>query len=339
MISGTNAAVSGMRTCIGLTLSHVRGTVPDSFDVFDYVEYLRRSWRVPVASVLLAAGITAAISFALPKKYTAAVSILIEPPGVNDVRVATAVTPVYLESLKSYERFGASDSLFAEAVRRFELQDKAGNPPIEALKRRVLRVAKPRDTRILELSVTLPDPQKSHDCAVFLAERTVAVNRTENIAADKEILEQARAQVADASKQVAAVENSAAEDARLEHPDSIDENIRADLDVVSEVRQDLIKYESLLAEYSDRARTAAPGEGGYEQREVSALKARTALLRQRLDELTRTVQREKATLSARTAQRDQIQSEKEAAEARLEVLLTRLHEAEAVSGSRGERLR
>src|SRR3954471_14752451 len=97
----------------------MREPVTDSFEIFEYFEHLRMRWRIPVLAIVTAGALAALIAMVVPKKYTATVSILIEPPGVTDVRVATAVSPVYLESLRSYERFGASDSLFAEAVKRF----------------------------------------------------------------------------------------------------------------------------------------------------------------------------------------------------------------------------
>ena len=145
----------------------MRDPVTDSFDIFEYVAHLRTRWRIPVLAIVTAGAMAALITMLAPKKYTATVSILIEPPGVSDVRVATAVSPVYLESLKSYERFGASDSLFAEAVKRFGLQDSQGLPPLFRLKRRVLRVSKPRDTRILELSATLPNPPEGPRVVAF----------------------------------------------------------------------------------------------------------------------------------------------------------------------------
>jgi len=75
-----------------------------------------------------------------------------------------AVSPIYLESLKTYERFADSDSLFQKAVERFALEGQ----PIESLKRSVLKVDKLRDTRALQISVTLPDPKTAQAVAQFL---------------------------------------------------------------------------------------------------------------------------------------------------------------------------
>ncbi len=105
-----------------------------AFDAFEYLEYLRRRWRVTAVALSAAVLISLPASMLLPKRYTATASVVIEPPGGNDVRVGTAVSAVYLESLKTYERFAASDTLFARAVEKFHLRDAAGSQAIESLK-------------------------------------------------------------------------------------------------------------------------------------------------------------------------------------------------------------
>ena len=106
-------------------------------------------------------------------QYTATARLVIDPPAGADLRAAMAVSPIYLESLKTYEHFAASDSLFQKAAQQFGL---AGGPS-KSLKRRVLQVQLVRNTRILEISVTLPDAKKAQALATFLAEATVETNR------------------------------------------------------------------------------------------------------------------------------------------------------------------
>ena len=52
----------------------------------------------------------------LPKRYTATATILIDPPAGGDPRIATAVSTVYLESLKTYELLATNDQLFVRAA-------------------------------------------------------------------------------------------------------------------------------------------------------------------------------------------------------------------------------
>src|SRR5215471_8534016 len=94
----------------------------DTFDRFEYIDYLRRRWRVAAVACAAAVILALGVSLLLPKRYTATASIVIEPPTGNDMRASMAVSPVYLESLKTYETFASSDSLFARAVERFHLQ-------------------------------------------------------------------------------------------------------------------------------------------------------------------------------------------------------------------------
>ncbi|MGH9664029.1 MAG: Wzz/FepE/Etk N-terminal domain-containing protein, partial [Bryobacteraceae bacterium] len=115
----------------------------EAFDVIEYAAYLRRRWRVPVVACGTAVAVVLAVSLLLPRRYTATATIVIEPPAGNDMRAATAVSPVYLESLRTYERFAGSDSLFQRAAERFHLQ--TGSQAIESLKQRVLKVEKVRD--------------------------------------------------------------------------------------------------------------------------------------------------------------------------------------------------
>jgi uncharacterized protein involved in exopolysaccharide biosynthesis len=76
----------------------------ESFDSFRYISYLRLRWRQIAASAAVAVALAFAISLAMPARYTAMARIVIQPPVGADVRTATAVSPIYLESLKTYQR-------------------------------------------------------------------------------------------------------------------------------------------------------------------------------------------------------------------------------------------
>ena len=132
----------------------------DSFDAWDYFQFLRERWK-PVALVVGAALAIALIgSLILPKRYTAVATLVIEPPGGSDSRVATAVSPIYLESLKSFEEFASSNTLFARACEKFRLLEGPDAPYLESFKHRVLRVNKLKDTKVLQIQGTLNDPKR-----------------------------------------------------------------------------------------------------------------------------------------------------------------------------------
>jgi capsular polysaccharide biosynthesis protein len=117
-----------------------------------------------------------AVSVILPRQYTATARILIEPSTGADSRYTVAVSPIYLESLKTYEYLANSDSLFQKAVNRFQLRALAGAKSIERLKKQVLRIGIVRNTRILEISATVPDRGRAQSLAQYLAEQTVGMS-------------------------------------------------------------------------------------------------------------------------------------------------------------------
>src|ERR1700761_868916 len=157
----------------------------EQFDAFRYISYLRSNWRAIAASCCVAVALALAASLLLPAKYTATARVLIDPPAGADARSSIAVSPVYLESLRTYAEFASSDSLFQKAAQRFNLTGAA----IESLKRRVLKVEIVRNTRVMEISTTLPDPGKAQALAKFLAESTVELNHASLSENDRELLD------------------------------------------------------------------------------------------------------------------------------------------------------
>ena len=171
--------------------SEIREYAGSTFNAQQYLEYLRRHLRFLLAVCAGAAALTLAVSWFLPKQYTATASITIDPPAGNDPRRSTVVSPTYFESLKAYELVAASDTVFLRGAEKFHLRDSR---PAEALKRRILKVTKVRDTKILEIAVTLPDPKVAQAFAQFLAEETVESTRSGNLAGDQDLLTEARKQ-------------------------------------------------------------------------------------------------------------------------------------------------
>src|SRR5262249_10173040 len=110
--------------------------------------------------------------------------IVIEPPAGTDVRAAVALSPIYLESLRTYEQFASGDSLFQRATAKFGLS----GGPIEARKGRGLKVGLLRNTPILQISAKLPDARTSQALAQFIAEATVEMNRSLEAEGDRDLV-------------------------------------------------------------------------------------------------------------------------------------------------------
>ena len=179
-----------------------------------YLEHLRARWRIILVACAAAAGFAYLVALLTPSEYTATARIIIEPPAGTDPRVAMAVSPVYLESLKSYEILASGDRLFLDALDHFKLP-RSG--PVDKLKRSVLRVAIPRNTRILEISATLRDPGEAQALALYIAQQTVKLTRDVTLGIENDLeagarkeWEGARAQVERAERAWAQIANEPA---------------------------------------------------------------------------------------------------------------------------------
>lgn len=305
----------------------------ESFDAFEYLDYLRRRWRVLAVACGVALALSLAISLLLPKRYTATASIVIEPPGSTDVRTAIAVSPVYLESLKTYERFAGSDSLFARAANKFHLQEGGSSQSIESLKGRVLKVSKLRDTKILEIRATLQDARLAQGMVQYLAEETVSMNRDANLAGDREFIGDAQTQVADAQLHLDELQKALTNQISRAPVEALQTEIDATAEFESKVRQQLVDAEGDIAEYQQHS------EGQFAREQLQAARARAALLEKRSQELQGTIQEKGALLAARIAKRDELQTQLQTAQSAYESAVARLRDLRAAVGTHGERLR
>jgi uncharacterized protein involved in exopolysaccharide biosynthesis len=179
--------------------------------MFRYLDHLRRRWPVIALAVGVAVVLALVAGLITPAQYTATARILIESPAAGDLRASMAVSPVYLESLKSYAILASGDRLFADAIDHLHLQRSRS---IEQMKNSVLKVTIPRSTKVLEVAATLPDPRQAQALAHYIAERTVALARDLALEADRDALTDAQKQQDDARAQLkqseAAQVNSAA---------------------------------------------------------------------------------------------------------------------------------
>jgi len=192
--------------------------MPESFEMFRYLDYLRRRWMVIAGAVGVAVALALVAGLLTPAQYTATARILIESPAAGDLRASMAVSPVYLESLKSYAILASGDRLFADAVEHFHIRRSRS---IEQLKKSVLKVTIPRNTKVLEVATTLPDPRQAWELAHYIAEHTVALARDLALEADRDALADAQKQREEARAQLeqpeTALANTAASSANAAH--------------------------------------------------------------------------------------------------------------------------
>src|SRR5215469_16751975 len=78
-----------------------------NFEPKAFAGWYRRHWRFCAFAMAVAAGVTLAVSLALPKQFTATSTLLIEAPAGSDSRVTTA-NNAWLDSLRVWERVATS---------------------------------------------------------------------------------------------------------------------------------------------------------------------------------------------------------------------------------------
>lgn len=299
-------------------------------NAFEYIDYLRLRWRLIAAASVSAMVLSFGVSLLLPKRYTATASIVIEPPAGNDVRTSTAVSPIYLESLKTYERFAESDTLFAGAVEHFHLASGENPRSLESLKQQVLKVAKLRDTKILEISATLSEPVLAQQFVNYVAEETVKLSRGESAATDREMTGEAERQANEATQKLNVAQQAWAAYAVREPSGALQPQIEAEVDLLEKLHQSLMEARSDIAEYQEKPDFA---------RELPGLRARAAELEKRSAELEKSIERKSALASERTAARQKLDMDLKMAQTASESASARLRDLRASAGTRGERLR
>src|SRR5258708_31020350 len=331
MTTGRMAATSGSTNRIydRLTESDVVPMPGQPFDVFEYLSYLRRRWPFWAATCAVAILVSAGIALMLPKQYTATASILIETPGAADPRNSTAVSPMYLESLKTYEHFAESDTLFLEALDKFHLRDENHAAPADSLKRRILKVVKPRDTKILQVSATLPDPVKAQAVAQFIAERTVDLNRSLVRQSDQDLIDEANRQAAAARARTQEIEKRLDQETGRASYEALQSEVDNLVELQARLRRDLYQARVDIADYT------AQGN----QRELSSVHARAEALEKQAADVNRELIAKEKMASERRVRLDASTADLKTARTTSQPADGRLTEIRQAAGTRSERLR
>jgi uncharacterized protein involved in exopolysaccharide biosynthesis len=319
----------------------------DSLNLFDYLDHLRARWRF-IAAVVAAALIVAGAGCLLaPRKYTATATVVIDPPGGGDPRTASSVSPIYLESLKSYEQFASSDTLFLKACVKFGLLDGSYGTSIERFKRRVLRVEKLKDTRLLEISATLPGARRAQELAQYIAEETVALSRdlsrdgdlklVESLGAQLEparlALERARSDAAGVSSRLGPMEEESRDLAELRV------RTRQQLVEATAEASDLAAQEAALNRAVADRDERAPAELAYIRQRAAGARARQAALdASRAAVEHEAAQKDEAVAELR-ARRETAEAALSSAESKFKELQGRVNEINASAGLHTEQLR
>ncbi len=309
--------------------------MPESFELYGYVAFLRKRWRVAAASLAVSTALALGISLLQTRRYSAKVTLLIEPPASSDPRAAMAVSPIYLESLRTYEHFASSDHLFSEAVKKFQLRDGTWRSrSIEDIKKAVLQVSIPRNTKVLQIEVTLASAEKALALATYLAEKTVELSRQAGSFTDRELEDSAQRELDAANSRLEKAEARLGVQLKQR---SADETLQAELDRLGERSNEverLALVTSVTSQEDDRDDPGGKGSSpafGPTPKQAATLRAEVARLNSEI------ARKQKELVEHRAAVELGNSEYKAALEAR-EGANRRLREIRGAAGNRNERI-
>jgi uncharacterized protein involved in exopolysaccharide biosynthesis len=317
--------------------------VEEEFDGIQFAHYVRRRWAVIAISCTVAIALAGGVSLLLPRLYTATASILIEPPAGNDPRGATAVSSVYLESLKTYERFASSDTAIATALRESGLEKKFEGTSIDGIKRSVLKVSRPASTKIVEISATLDNPNDAQKLAQHLAEQSVALNRKLDNESSEDVLAEARRALEHAESRLRTAERNRDRVIQTEGVEVLQNELTDSNALRLSIEEELGKTRAALADAEADAKiTQGSGEPGertlFTAREVDAMRARVASLEAQVSTLAKTSADAATVLESRRQRREPLDNELRVARADYELATNKLADVQSSSAYRAERL-
>jgi capsular polysaccharide biosynthesis protein len=310
----------------------------------EFAGYLWRRRALVAITCATALAVAGAVSLLLPVRYTATASVLIEPPGGNDPRAATAVSTVYLESLKTFERFASSDTLFEHALQDLHLRQRYPGISTEALKRRILEVSKPANTTIIDISATVNDPKDAQALAQFIAERTVALNVSLNQQSDADLSREPQHLFDAAKARREAAERAKDQFTKATPVEALDKEVLVAAELRSEVGKDLARARAELANYLGQQQAPQPtGAGepqtGWTQFEIVATRAKIQDLEGQDRQLLQFLSIKSSVLEDLRRRRDSLDAELKAARADEEAENTKLSDTKSSSAARGVRLK
>lgn len=297
----------------------------DSVNTYRYLSFLASRWRFIAASCAIAVSLALGVSLLRPKQYTATCRILIEPPAGTDIRSALGVSPIYLESLKTYEHFAGSDSLFLRALDRFQLRQRFPDRPVESLKSGILKVGMVRDTKILEIKVTLTDPKTAQALAQYLGEETVKLSLSVDQEADQDLSQAIEKQESEARAQLDKSEAAWTQTIAQRPVQGLQQDVQSGADLKSSLERQLLRAEADASE----SQTA----------DAAASRARADTLRKQLAQVERGLTATEELLARRMAERDRVDAQRTASQEAYTTVETRLSQVRADRGYRSERLK
>jgi len=310
----------------------------------EFAGYLWRSRTLIAIACVSALAVAGAVSVLLPARYTATASILIEPPGGNDPRSATAVSTVYLESLKTYERMASSDTLFEHALDDLRIRQRYPGVSTETLKRRILEVSKPASTTILDISATVSDAKSAQALAQYIAEQTVALHDSLDRQTDEELSKEPQHIFEAAKARREAAEKARDQFTKTTPMEALDKEVLLTGELELEVGKELARTRAELANYLGQQQAPQPVEAGerqsgWTQFEITATRTKIQDLENQDHELVKALKAKGDLLEDLRRKRDALDAELKSARADEDIENVKFSDVRSSSAARGVRLK
>jgi uncharacterized protein involved in exopolysaccharide biosynthesis len=315
----------------------------DRLDLLNFASYLGSRWRVVAITCLIALVVAGIGSLLMPKKYSSTATVLIEPPAGQDPRGATAISPVYVESLKTYERFALSNTLFVQALNQLDLRKGYPGASVESLKKAILRVTKPRDMKLLEITATLSNPENAQALARFMAEQTVKLSASLDQRSQEDLTEAIRKQLEGARSRADKAEKTRNDFLASDPTEPLEAELRNGTEQKLRLQNELTEARIDLVDYEARIRSASsPDKDAQEsarmREQIAASKARAAQIEQADRELGQSLAAKGLLVERRKHQREVLDIERQSARAQYELATNRYNDTLASAAFRSERL-
>ncbi len=296
----------------------------NGFDVIEFVDYLHDKGSIFLVSCGVALALAIGVSLVMPKSYTAKASVVIDAPAGSDPRAVLSLSSIYLESLRTYESFALSDTLFQQAITRVAVDGSKAN---------VVKVSMPANTTVLEIRATLRDPRKAQALAQYIAEQTVARGNSADSKTAAETIAGLRSKQQEALERLTQARRES--DASLASAPiaALENEVRGGFDQKFRFEGDLARARTDLAEYATQSDTDAT------RRQSAATRARIASIEKQKQELAGELEKKGARLDTSRSRRDAMDAEVQTAQAAYEDATTRLNDTLSAPQSRGQRLR
>lgn len=303
----------------------------ETLDVRSYLRHLGRSWKTLVAVPAVAVSVALLISMALPRKYDAKVTLLVQP-GASDPRFPPAMNQIYLEYLRSYEQVIQGSGLLARVIQEFHL-----DMTVDQFRNQVLNVEMLRFSKLLTIRVRWDDPQRAHQMAQFLAKE--AVRSTEGLRdADAErAVRAAQDEVGRAQARLDEVSSRLLEFRLKTREEELSRAAQVEMDNKSEFEKQLANSQILVPELEARA-TAKTEQAKDAAASLAAERAKQVALRKALADLEGSLARHQAALLKAQAGSANLERNYRAAQDALTQATARANEARASATSRSEQL-